>query len=369
MRFLPREQRGTQECALCGNISENHHAFCANCGADLKRPPAPDQLKEDTLKEDKAEIDAAPPPKREPAIPSPERKTHSQSAEANGEGISSVQLPDETLKVHPGKRQPQPYRKPLHERTQSDSQDDSTRKTRVNSNGQEQQGQAGIVARFTPETRWSFRPPEPDQAFGTTPRALGRSKATGRIAKIALLSLILAVGLIGLSEIYEIDTSNTLDLLLRQLPMEYVRRAELPRPPIKQPEQKENLRDEGQGGSPASPLPQIETSPQGETSIPDDGKATNGRTHSTRPREKSSGDGPADESMAPRRKAMEHAIGRAIQQRAVEGVAVAFVNDTAYLTGAVLSENQKAAAEQAARNVPGVKRVRNSISVIWRSGY
>jgi hypothetical protein len=67
-------------------------------------------------------------------------------------------------------------------------------------------------------------------------------------------------------------------------------------------------------------------------------------------------------------RAIENQIGRAIHQRAVEGVVVSVVNDTAYLTGAVLSEKQKAAAEEAARNVPGVKRVHSSISVKWASG-
>ncbi|HET8564244.1 MAG TPA: BON domain-containing protein [Candidatus Binatia bacterium] len=340
---------------MCGNISENHHAFCAKCGADLKRLPAADKPKED-----KAEVDAAPPPKRELPIPPPVRKKHSESAEANGYGISSIQLPEEILKVHADKGNPQPYRKPLYESTQFDSRDESTAETWVDANGEEERDRAGMVAGLSPETPWRFKPPETDQTFGTTLRAPGKRKARGRIAKIALLSLAVVVGLIALSEIYEIDTSDPLGLLLRQLPTEYVRKPEVPRSPqsvpLKQPEQKEALRDEDAAGSAGSPLPQIETSRR------DNGKPTSG---TARPIEKGSGEREAGESIAARRQAIEHAIGRAIQQRAVEGVTVAFVNDTAYLTGAVLSENQKAAAEQAARNVPGVKRVRNSISVTW----
>jgi hypothetical protein len=76
----------------------------------------------------------------------------------------------------------------------------------------------------------------------------------------------------------------------------------------------------------------------------------------------------APASTASSQKAIESQIGRAINQRAVEGVLVSFVNETAYLTGAVLSEKQKVAAEEAARNVPGVKRVQSSISVKWASG-
>jgi osmotically-inducible protein OsmY len=44
-------------------------------------------------------------------------------------------------------------------------------------------------------------------------------------------------------------------------------------------------------------------------------------------------------------------------------VTVDFVGDTARLKGRVATENQKAAAEQAARGVPGVKNVRNFIAI------
>jgi hypothetical protein len=67
-------------------------------------------------------------------------------------------------------------------------------------------------------------------------------------------------------------------------------------------------------------------------------------------------------------KKVEDEIDKAIHRRAVNGVYVAFVNDTAYLTGSVLSEKQKAAAEEAARKVRGVKRVQSSISVKWQTG-
>jgi hypothetical protein len=68
------------------------------------------------------------------------------------------------------------------------------------------------------------------------------------------------------------------------------------------------------------------------------------------------------------RKAVEYRIDTAIRNRAVGGVTVSFVDETAYLGGEVISHNQKAAAERAARAVPEVKRVRSSISVMWNKG-
>jgi hypothetical protein len=65
------------------------------------------------------------------------------------------------------------------------------------------------------------------------------------------------------------------------------------------------------------------------------------------------------------RKAIEDRIDTAIRNRAVGGVKVSFIDDTAYLAGEVISHNQKAAAERAARAIPEVKRVRSSISVMW----
>jgi hypothetical protein len=69
-----------------------------------------------------------------------------------------------------------------------------------------------------------------------------------------------------------------------------------------------------------------------------------------------------------RRKAIEDRIDTAIRNRAVGGVKVSFVDDTAYLAGEVISHNQKAAAERAARAIPEVKHVRSSISVMWNRG-
>jgi hypothetical protein len=56
-------------------------------------------------------------------------------------------------------------------------------------------------------------------------------------------------------------------------------------------------------------------------------------------------------------------IEEAIRRRAISGVTVYFVRDTAHLKGRVATDSQKAAAEKAARRVQGVKNVRSSIEV------
>ncbi|HEU4342402.1 MAG TPA: BON domain-containing protein [Candidatus Binatia bacterium] len=65
------------------------------------------------------------------------------------------------------------------------------------------------------------------------------------------------------------------------------------------------------------------------------------------------------------RKRVQQQIQDAIANRGVSGVAVAFVNGTVFLGGQVQTANQKAAAEEAARQVPEVRDIRNSISVRW----
>jgi hypothetical protein len=64
-----------------------------------------------------------------------------------------------------------------------------------------------------------------------------------------------------------------------------------------------------------------------------------------------------------KRQKMELQIDRAIRLRAITGVTVKFMEDKAYLKGQVDTESQKSAAEKAARSVPGVKQVSNSIKI------
>jgi len=363
-RFWPREQRGTQQCPSCGHISENHHAFCANCGTDRKSQPSPD-----VSNKTPTEVYTAPPPKIEARIAQSGRKEDSTSANSSAtiQANYAVEPPEEMLTPrHDARGHPEQYRKRLYGSLPPDIEEDSSAETWFDSDGQEEPKRARTAAGRDPETQWTSRPPETGQLFSAPPRAPARRKARGTIAKITLLSLVVVVGLFALTEIYEIDTPESLALLLRHLPADYVRRPELLRSPdsvpLKQPERQDAVRDEDSSGLGDSPFPKIENSLQ------ESGKATKGNTKSALALDKSSAERDAGESRAARRKTIEHEIDKAIHQRAVEGVVVAFVNDTAYLTGAVLSENQKAAAEQAASNVPGVKRVRSSIAVRWENG-
>ena len=62
-------------------------------------------------------------------------------------------------------------------------------------------------------------------------------------------------------------------------------------------------------------------------------------------------------------KQLEMEIYKAIENRAIIGIAVSVDNGTAYLEGQVATERQKRAAESAARSVGGVERVRSRIGV------
>lgn len=63
------------------------------------------------------------------------------------------------------------------------------------------------------------------------------------------------------------------------------------------------------------------------------------------------------------RQKIELQIRHAIRLRAITSVTVNFRGDKAYLKGKVDTESQRSAAEKAARSVPGVKEVRNSIEI------
>jgi hypothetical protein len=72
---------------------------------------------------------------------------------------------------------------------------------------------------------------------------------------------------------------------------------------------------------------------------------------------------PPSEDSELKRKKIERQIHNAILLRAINGVTVHFAGETAYLDGRVETENQKSAAEKAARSIPGVEELRNSIQV------
>jgi hypothetical protein len=60
-------------------------------------------------------------------------------------------------------------------------------------------------------------------------------------------------------------------------------------------------------------------------------------------------------------KEVENQIQQAIARRGITGVTVSFIGDTAYLRGKVETEDQRFAAEQAARSMPEVVHIHNGI--------
>jgi BON domain/AAA domain len=71
----------------------------------------------------------------------------------------------------------------------------------------------------------------------------------------------------------------------------------------------------------------------------------------------------APDNVAPTAEQLEFEIYKAIYNRAIRGVEVSVRDGTVYLFGRVATEQQKLAAAQAARSVPGVKEVRDQIIV------
>jgi len=71
----------------------------------------------------------------------------------------------------------------------------------------------------------------------------------------------------------------------------------------------------------------------------------------------------APDNVAPTAEQLEFEIYKAIYNRAIRGVEVSVRDGTVYLAGRVATEQQKLAAAQAARSVPGVKEVRDQIIV------
>jgi hypothetical protein len=69
------------------------------------------------------------------------------------------------------------------------------------------------------------------------------------------------------------------------------------------------------------------------------------------------------ESADIQRKRLEIEVSKAIENRAIAGIAVSVIDEIIYLDGRVATERQRKAAEQAARSVAGVEKVRNRIVV------
>ncbi|HWO43550.1 MAG TPA: BON domain-containing protein, partial [Candidatus Eisenbacteria bacterium] len=207
------------------------------------------------------------------------------------------------------------------------------------------------------EDRWRMPPPEMPRVAREPARPPLSRKAGGTIAKLAGISVVLALSLFVARAFYDAETRSK-DAVPPWAGNEGAPPASQPPPgPLSEalPERTPSPYDGIAGGLKSAPAPKNGdgTGPSSDTARPtgntgQDSKPTAGATS------------------AP--ETIERQIDRAIQARAVDGVVVAFVEETAYLSGAVLSEKQKAAAEQAARNVPGVKRVESSIQVKWEPG-
>jgi osmotically-inducible protein OsmY len=63
------------------------------------------------------------------------------------------------------------------------------------------------------------------------------------------------------------------------------------------------------------------------------------------------------------RRLVELQIEKALRNRAIDGVAVSFIDGTAYLEGQVASEKQRSLAEKAALSVSEVRNVHNRLDL------
>ncbi len=120
-------------------------------------------------------------------------------------------------------------------------------------------------------------------------------------------------------------------------------------------------------GTRSLPLPNNEKSADLPSPVPTEKAAENSSTAKPAPRKAPAPPindrWPAAENRAVQRQILAAQVSRAIGNRAIVGVDVSMTNGTAVLKGRVATERQKTAAEQAARSVAGVKRVRNRIAV------
>ena len=141
-------------------------------------------------------------------------------------------------------------------------------------------------------------------------------------------------------------------------------------------QQQQNIRDESfQVTTPAVPAPSPEGQHTTTEPIPDTKTAgaptandisptgRRGSSEEARVPVKKPSPVQAPNDSAIQKKKIELAINHAIQNRAINGVNVSFVDGTVYLDGEVATETQKSMAERAARSVPDVKYVRNRLDV------
>ena len=137
------------------------------------------------------------------------------------------------------------------------------------------------------------------------------------------------------------------------------------------PESKVPSQPMSDSGTSSLPLPNNEKSADLPSPVLTEKAAENSSTAKPAPRKAparptNDGQSPAAENLAAQRKMLAAQVSRAIENRAIGGIDVSVINGTAVLKGRVTTERQKNVAEQAARSVAGVKRVRNRIAVSGR---
>jgi hypothetical protein len=251
---------------------------------------------------------------------------------------------------------PELWREWLYTSVLPTQDDDSIALTWLDPNGDTISHRVRTLSSQKPAKNYRARPPRSSEDLSDASGAsVGRKP---RVGVIAGLSLVLVVGSIALWDVYAPNEPLSQGFLARRVLGKNGRTEPAP--------VKELQRKEVAGDRDSSALNEPHSSSDG-NGLPETNVADSKAADPVSPAEKSFPDG--NTPVVPAwQKTVEDQIDRAIHRRAVDGVYVAFVNDTAYLTGAVLSEKQKAAAEEAARKVPGVKRVQSSISVKWQTG-
>jgi hypothetical protein len=280
--------------------------------------------------------------------------------------INASELPKELLKpLHDYRLSPTLYRMWLHASLLRDPSDDSIALTWLDPDGDTIAKRAGTVdARKPTEYHRSLPPMTGEVLTDAHRRPAGRKIGT---AIAAGLSLLLGLGAYVLWEIYPRHEPTSQQILDRPVIEESRPLPVSPQPEDSPPVQPREAKEEP-GRQDSKTLQNVAPPPKvapPSTNLRDSAIANTDPPSTVAPAEKSSEPADPPEPTASWRKTVEHQIDKAIQMRAVDGVVVVFINDTAYLTGAVLSEKQRAAAEEAARNVLGVKRVQSSISVKW----
>jgi hypothetical protein len=275
--------------------------------------------------------------------------------------INADELAKELLEPGQARLSPELGREWLYTSILPSRDDDSIALTWLDPNGETISKRVRTLTNRRRPDDYRAQPPRSSEVF-TNPGAASVRRRP-RFGMIAAVSLVVVVGSMALWDIYAPQEPLSQSFLARRVLGKNGRTPELSRPNDPAPA-KEPQRSEVPGDRDLRALQNSQPSSDG-NGVPENKIADSKAAEAVSQAEGSSPDLPV---VTARQKTVEAQIDRAIHLRAVDGVYVVFVNDTAYLTGSVLSEKQKAAAEEAARKVPGVKRVQSSILVKWQTG-